>query len=270
MVIIKEFRIVMPLSLEEYQIAQIYMVLKMQQQSKTSTEGVEVLEDKLIEDDVFGKCQYLSKIYRLQSKVPAWLTAFARKDALVMQEEAWNAYPRCKSVIKTPCFNKLSVTIETVHKPDNGRSENVHGLCKEQLAAREVEVIDIASSARDCWSYIIGTSNVNLSKFKSEKTGRGPLSQGWQDQHNPVMTAYKLVIIDAPYWGFGNRLEQTLLAGERALFLESHHNCFIWIDEWFGMTEEAIREFERGSCSLLNEKLDMQTWPPSKEETDGK
>ncbi|XP_028109596.1 phosphatidylinositol transfer protein 4-like isoform X2 [Camellia sinensis] len=41
--------------------------------------------------------------------------------------------------------------------------------------------------------------------------------------------------------------------GERALFLESHHNCFIWIDEWFGMTEEAIREFERGSCSLLNE-----------------
>ncbi|KAI7982428.1 Phosphatidylinositol transfer protein 1 [Camellia lanceoleosa] len=171
---------------------------------------------------------------------------------------------------QTPCFNKLTVTIETVHKPDNGRSENVHGLCKEQLAAREVEVIDIASSARDCWSYIIGTSNVNLSKFKSEKTGRGPLLQGWQDQHNPVMTAYKLVIIDAPYWGFGNRLEQTLLAGERALFLESHHNCFIWIDEWFGMTEEAIREFERGSYLLLNEKLDIQTWPPSKEESDGK
>ncbi|XP_028106924.1 phosphatidylinositol transfer protein 2-like isoform X2 [Camellia sinensis] len=204
MVIIKEFRIVMPLSLEEYQIAQIYMVLKMQQQSKTSTEGVEVLEDKLIEDDVFGKCQYLSKIYKLQSKVPAWLTAFARKDALVMQEEAWNAYPRCKSVIKTPCFNKLSVTIETVHKPDNGRSEN--------------------------------------------------------DQHNPVMTAYKLVIIDLHIGALG----------ERALFLESHHNCFIWIDEWFGMTEEAIREFERGSYSLLNEKLDMQTWPPSKEESDGK
>lgn len=26
------------------------------------------------------------------------------------------------------------------------------------------------------------------------------------------MTAYKLVTIDAPYWGFGYRLEQALLA----------------------------------------------------------
>lgn len=26
------------------------------------------------------------------------------------------------------------------------------------------------------------------------------------------MTAYKLVTIDAPYWGFGKRLEQVLLA----------------------------------------------------------
>lgn len=26
------------------------------------------------------------------------------------------------------------------------------------------------------------------------------------------MTAYKLVTVDAPYWGFGNRLEQAFLA----------------------------------------------------------
>lgn len=33
-----------------------------------------------------------------------------------------------------------------------------------------------------------------------------------QDSCDPVMTAYKLVTIDAPYWGFGYRLEQALLA----------------------------------------------------------
>lgn len=33
-----------------------------------------------------------------------------------------------------------------------------------------------------------------------------------QDQCNPVMTAYKLITIDAPYWGFGSKLEQSLLA----------------------------------------------------------
>ncbi|XP_075105355.1 uncharacterized protein LOC142179399 isoform X1 [Nicotiana tabacum] len=97
MVQIKEFRIVMPLSLEEYQIAQMYMVMKMQQQSTTGDEGVEVLQNKPFSDDEFGEGQYTSKVYHLQSKAPSWLTTFAPADALVMQEEAWNAYPKCRS-----------------------------------------------------------------------------------------------------------------------------------------------------------------------------
>ncbi|XP_038693651.1 phosphatidylinositol transfer protein 1-like [Tripterygium wilfordii] len=255
MVQIKEFRIVMPMSLEEYQIAQMYMVTKMQQQSTTSSEGVEVLQNRPFEDDVFGKGQYTSKIYRLQSKAPAWLTTFAPADALVMQEEAWNAYPRCKTVIKCPYFTRFSLTIDTIHLADSGQSENVHGLSKEQLAARQVENIDIASTAKNYWSYAIESSNVDFSKFKSARTGRGPLLEGWQERCGPVMTAYKLVTIDAPYWGFGYRLEQALLEGEKALFLESHRNCFSWIDEWFGMTMQQIREIELQSDSSFNDKV---------------
>lgn len=33
-----------------------------------------------------------------------------------------------------------------------------------------------------------------------------------QERSDPVMTAYKLVTIDAPYWGFGSRLELALIA----------------------------------------------------------
>ncbi|KAK9940226.1 hypothetical protein M0R45_016896 [Rubus argutus] len=264
MVLMKEFRIVMPMSLDEYQVAQAYMVTKMQQQNTNSTEGVEILENKSFEDDVFGKGQYTSKVYRLQSKAPTWLTTFAPADALIMQEEAWNAYPRCKtdcgssiicfSFVQCPYFTKFQLTIETVHRADNGQSENVHGLSKEILAVRDVEIVDIASSARDYWSYVVGSNNTDFSNFKSGKTGRGPLLEGWQDRSNPVLTAYKLVTIDAPYWGFGNKLEQALLLGERALFLESHRNCFAWIDEWFGMTMQQLRELDLQSDSL-NEKL---------------
>ncbi|KAL6203104.1 hypothetical protein ACLB2K_026807 [Fragaria x ananassa] len=133
---------------------------------------------------------------------------------------------------------------------DNGQSENVHGLSKEKLAARDVEIVDIASAARDYWSYVVGSNNTDFSIFKSEKTGRGPLLEGWQDMSSPVMTAYKLVTIDAPYWGFGYKLEQALLLGERALFLESHRNCFAWIDEWFGMTMQQLRELDQESDLL--------------------
>ncbi|XP_026412888.1 phosphatidylinositol transfer protein 1-like [Papaver somniferum] len=255
MVQLREFRIVMPMSLDEYQVAQMYMVMKMQQQSTSNNEGVEVLENRPFKDDVFGKGQYTSKVYHLQSKIPTWLTTFAPADALLMQEEAWNAYPRCKTVIKCPYFERFNLSIETIHKADNGNSENVHGLSKEQLATREVVIIDIASTVTDYWSYAIGTSPVDLSKFKSSRTNRGPLLEGWQDLCEPVMTAYKLVTVDAPYWGFGYRLEQALLSAERALFLESHRNCFAWIDDWYGMTMEQIRELEKQSDSSLNEKL---------------
>ncbi|KAG4198257.1 hypothetical protein ERO13_A05G074866v2 [Gossypium hirsutum] len=255
MVQVKEFRIVMPMSLEEYRVAQTFMVLKMQQQSTNEAEGVEVLENKGFEDDVYGKGQYTSKLYRLQSKAPSWLTTLAPKDALIMQEESWNAYPRCKQVYNCPYFAKLSVTIETIHLEDNGKSENVHGLNKEQLAARQVEFIDITMPTTDYWSYAVGNGNFDFSTFKSEKTGRGPLLEGWQENCNPVMTAYKLVIIKAPYWGFGGKLEQALLAGERALFVESHRNCFGWIDEWYGMTVEQLSELEEQGDCLLNQKI---------------
>ncbi|XP_049411985.1 uncharacterized protein LOC125874980 [Solanum stenotomum] len=101
MVQIKEFRIVMPLSLEEYQVAQMYMVMKMQQESTTGDEGVEVLQNRPFSDDEFGGGQYTSKFYHLQSKAPSWLTTFAPADALVMQEEAWNSYPKCRSGLRS-------------------------------------------------------------------------------------------------------------------------------------------------------------------------
>lgn len=50
----------------QYQIAQMYMVMKMQQQSTTGDEGVEVLQNKPFSDDEFGEGQYTSKVYHLQ------------------------------------------------------------------------------------------------------------------------------------------------------------------------------------------------------------
>jgi hypothetical protein len=43
----------------------MYMVRKMQQQNTTRTEGIEILESRPFED-VYGKGQYTSKVYRLQ------------------------------------------------------------------------------------------------------------------------------------------------------------------------------------------------------------
>ena len=55
----------------------------------------------------------------------------------------------------------------------------VHNSTSEQLAAREIEIIDIASISRDYWSKVIVAPNVDLTTFKSQRTERGPLLKGW-------------------------------------------------------------------------------------------
>jgi hypothetical protein len=49
------------------------------------------------------------------------------------------------------------------------------------------------------------------------------------------------------------------MQGERALFLACHRLCFAWIDEWYGMTVDQIREMERQTDMLLKKVSVSQT-----------
>ena len=46
------------------------------------------------------KGQYTHKLYHLDSKVPYFIRMIAPEGSLVLKEEAWNAYPYCKTVSK--------------------------------------------------------------------------------------------------------------------------------------------------------------------------
>jgi hypothetical protein len=129
----------------------------------------------------------------------------------------------------------------------------VHNLDADALALRKVETLDIGTNARDYWTYVVGGPEIDLTNFCSAKKQCGPLTQGWQETCDPVMTAYKLVTVDAPYWGFGYRLEQAALAGERSLFLESHKQCIYWLDEWCDLTFDDVRQLEVATDAALNE-----------------
>lgn len=44
--------------------------------------------------------------------------------------------------------------------------------------------------------------------FKSQKTGRGLLKEGWRDTQQPIMCSYKLVTVKFEVWGLQTRVEQ--------------------------------------------------------------
>ena len=65
--------------------------------------GVKVIKNEPYENvpllnGQFNKGQYTLKKYFLASKVPKLISALAPSGSLELQEEAWNAYPYCKTV----------------------------------------------------------------------------------------------------------------------------------------------------------------------------
>ena len=69
--------------------------------------------------------------------------------------------------------------VETYHLGDRGDSENVHELDAKKLKERTVVNIDIANDLVDTNDY---KKDEDPTIYKSEKTGRGPLSGDWKVQ----------------------------------------------------------------------------------------
>ena len=97
-------RVILPMTVEEYQVAQLWSVAEASKENTGGGEGIVVLKNEPFANktDLFANHtagQYTHKIYKLQSKVPWWIRKLAPKGTLEMHEEAWNAYPYCRTVI---------------------------------------------------------------------------------------------------------------------------------------------------------------------------
>jgi hypothetical protein len=257
--IIKEFRVTLPLTVEEYQVAQLYSVAEASKNETGGGEGIEVIKNEPFHDHPllggkYSSGQYTYKIYHLASKVPTMIRLLAPKGSLEIHEEAWNAYPYCRTVITNPGYMKENffICIESLHIGDTGIQNNVHELSPEKLKQREVVHIDIANDPVTPADYK-PTEDPKI--FKSQKTGRGPLSgPEWIKNVHPVMTCYKLVTCEFKWFGLQTRIENFIQKSERRLFTTFHRQVFCWIDRWHGLTMEDIRAIEEKT----KEELDKQ------------
>lgn len=93
----------------QYQVAQLFSVAEVSKNETGGGEGIEVIKNEPFKDHPllngkYSSGQYTYKIYHLASKVPAFIRLLAPKGSLEIHEEAWNAYPYCRTVI-TVCFS---------------------------------------------------------------------------------------------------------------------------------------------------------------------
>lgn len=85
---------------------------------------------------------------------------------------------------------------------------------EEELKSRVVCDIDISRDTVPPEKYKAAT---DPTLYHSRKLDRGPLHAGWATGANPIMTAYKRVTMDFPYWGFQSRIESAIEKYARAL-----------------------------------------------------
>lgn len=257
--LIREYRIVLPLTTDEYHIGQLYGVAEASKNETGGGDGIEVIENRPITDvemellpfkdqvapNEEGKKggQYTHKRFHLSSKLPFFIRAIAPQNSLEVDEKAWNCYPYCRTEYSNRYMqDNFHLIIETIHKDDAGKSPNVHNLNQQELIKRKVVDIDIANDPVDAKDY---KESEDPTKFESEKTGRGPLvGKGWEEKQDPVMCCYKLYRVLFKWKLLQNKVEAVLVNSVRRILFNFHRQVFCWLDKWYGFSIKDIRELE--------------------------
>ncbi|XP_059413587.1 cytoplasmic phosphatidylinositol transfer protein 1-like [Carassius carassius] len=254
--LLKEYRICMPLTVEEYRIGQLYMISKHSHEQSERGEGVEVVQNEPYEDPNYGPGQFTEKRIYLNNKLPSWARAVVPK-IFYVTEKAWNYYPYTITEYTCSFLPKFSIHVETKYEDNKGINDNIFD---KVLRDEETEVcfIDIAYDEIPERYY---KESEDPRYFKSEKTTRGLLKEGWRDTQDPIMCSYKLVTVKFEVWGLQTRVEQFVHKVVRDVLLLGHRQAFAWVDEWIDMTIEEVREYERATQEATNKKLG--TFPPA-------
>ncbi|XP_048037191.1 membrane-associated phosphatidylinositol transfer protein 2 isoform X5 [Chanodichthys erythropterus] len=258
--LIKEYRIPMPMSVEEYRIAQLYMIQKKsREESEGEGSGVEILENRPYTDGPGGTGQYTHKVYHIGQHIPSWFRSILPKAALRVEEESWNAYPYTRTRYTCPFVEKFSIDIETYYKPDTGNQNDVFSMSSAEKRQRDIDPIDIVNDFIAPHEYLV---EEDPKLYKSNKTQRGPLSDDWITEINnnpgkmPVMCAYKLCKVEFRYWGMQSKIERFIHdVGLRKVMVRAHRQAWCWQDEWYGLTMEDIRQLELETQLALAQKM---------------
>ncbi|KAM4576405.1 membrane-associated phosphatidylinositol transfer protein 2-like isoform 4-T5 [Odontesthes bonariensis] len=258
--LIKEYRIPMPMSVEEYRIAQLYMIQKKsREESCGEGSGVEILENKPYTDGPGGTGQYTHKVYHIGMHIPSWFRSILPKAALRVEEESWNAYPYTRTRYTCPFVEKFSIDIETYYKPDTGNQADVFNLSVADKRQRTLDPIDIVTDPIPPHEY---KAEEDPRLYKSVKTQRGPLRDDWIEEYNnnpgktPIMCAYKLCKVEFRYWGMQSKIERFIHdVGLRKVMVRAHRQAWCWQDEWYGLTIEDIRQLELETQLALARKM---------------
>jgi hypothetical protein len=257
-----EYRIKLPISIDQYQIAHLYTTMDVSKQYTKLGDGVEVLENTPCDParlphqkpgarKEVGKVQRTSKRYY----VPDSIAAVVGLNQVVLRESSFNKFPTFRTTVSAESAADSAIngefTIDTVCRKgdDVVNKDNVFRLPQELLDRRAVVDIDIVADS-------LPASLVNDDEDPKKALG---LADGWQGSLIPGMSmiVYKLVFVkirDPANEVFKETINSLVMDNLNKIFNVFHRKLVCSQDRWKGLNMEDIRTMEEETKDLLDKK----------------
>ncbi|CAK4620364.1 hypothetical protein LEN26_017235 [Aphanomyces euteiches] len=246
--LVNEFRIPLHMTVDDFQIAELYMTL---------ADTVQVLKNEPYDnrDGSLGdlstvsqqpiprtKGQYTVKVYTFAA-VPLVLSAILPQGSLTLIEETWNAFPSSVSYLTSTFFSKskFHIKCESIHLPGYCAHENALSLTKEELKRRNVQVLHVH---RDLPGRGPASQKFDPTTYQCTKSGRGPMTEGWETKLSPAMTIYKVMRIEFDYFGLRQRVERAICDELQDVLHSSMRKLQCMSHRWYGLSMADIRILE--------------------------
>lgn len=229
-----EYRIPFPSTVDEYLIGMMYMIARASSEEVRRSGGSGAVD--LVRHERFTKNEhglscgiYTEKVFHIRKFLPRFLRPLIPVESAKVVEKAWASYPnRCLTLYFCPYFGPKSfLSIESRYLADRGDTYNALNLRADELGAREVVMLDIASEDK-----LRMSDDADVRSFRSEKVDRGALAAGvWSRNHDPIMCCYKVcrLNVSAP------RIEAFCQRYLQSSFIRYNRQAYVWMDSWLGL-----------------------------------
>lgn len=255
-----EYRIIIPTSVEQYKIGNLYMTAERSRQEtqQVAGEGIEVITNEPFSNENESG-QYTYKIMHFKSRIPAFLRWALPDKYCHCHEKSWNSYPHYFTEYNVPGMgDEMVMSIESRHFPyvkGEKIPENAIGLSKKELKIRNVVYLDILDSRpkpdskeKDLHGFVCPEAKIET-PLQGHPKGRKSKETGppyWTDNYDgEMMVAIKVVKFHFHWRGLQSAAEKyATKTFYHNLFLDTHRQLMKTADKWYPMTLEMVREFE--------------------------
>ena len=253
-----EYRIKLPLPLDQYQIAQLYTTVEMSKEFTSSGEGVEILENipcdpACLPNHTGPSRKAVTKVQRTLKRyyIPSAMSAAVGLSDCILRESSFNGFPNLRTVVTAEAGTDGEFTIDTVCKKMDDPKDNANVFKLPQAILDKCSVVDID---------IVNDSLPPdlLNKDDPKEVG---LKDDWQESLIPrlSMVVYKLVFVKSRETNKETKetkeaVNTLVMDSMRKVFTVFHRKLVCSQDMWKGLNMEDIRTIEQETKDVLDRK----------------